>query len=108
MWTEETLGRRIINCGAEQILASARPAVATACPFCLTRLRDALNDHESPKSRSASCQILADRRGCRRLDLLDDELRGRPREFEAHGADLVAADLPRDHPPVVQRQGTAP
>jgi len=44
MWTEESLGTRINHKRADQILAADIPAVATSCPFCLTMIRDALQD----------------------------------------------------------------
>lgn len=64
MWTEETLGRRINHLRAEQILASGASAVATACPFCLTMLRDALNDQGKPEIEVRDlAQILAESAG---------------------------------------------
>jgi len=44
MWTEESLGRRINHMRSEEIIGSGAAAVATACPFCQTMLRDALKD----------------------------------------------------------------
>jgi Fe-S oxidoreductase/nitrate reductase gamma subunit len=44
MWTEESLGTRINHKRADQILAAGAPGVATSCPFCLTMIRDALQD----------------------------------------------------------------
>ncbi len=44
MWTEESLGQRINHLRAEEIIGSGAGAVATACPFCQTMLRDALKD----------------------------------------------------------------
>jgi Fe-S oxidoreductase len=44
MWTEEALGTRVNHKRADQVLAADVPALATSCPFCLTMLRDALQD----------------------------------------------------------------
>jgi Fe-S oxidoreductase len=44
MWTEESLGRRINHLRSEEVIGSGAAAVATACPFCQTMLRDALKD----------------------------------------------------------------
>jgi len=44
MWTEESLGRRINHLRTDEILASGAPLAASACPFCLTMLRDGLKD----------------------------------------------------------------
>jgi Fe-S oxidoreductase len=44
MWTEEKLGTRINHLRAEEVIRSGAAAVATACPFCATMLRDALKD----------------------------------------------------------------
>jgi Fe-S oxidoreductase len=44
MWTEESLGQRINHLRADEVIGSGAGAVATACPFCQTMLRDALKD----------------------------------------------------------------
>ncbi len=44
MWTEETLGTRVNHLRAGQVLAAGVSDVATSCPFCLTMLRDGLQD----------------------------------------------------------------
>ncbi len=47
MFMEETIGKRINHERAEEILASGGTRVAAACPFCITMLRDGLNDLEA-------------------------------------------------------------
>ncbi len=47
MWTEESLGTRINHLRAGEVIASGAPLVASACPFCLTMLRDGLKDRGS-------------------------------------------------------------
>ncbi len=44
MWTEESLGRRINHLRADEVIAAGTPLAATACPFCLTMLRDGIKD----------------------------------------------------------------
>jgi len=44
MWTEEKLGRRINHLRTEEVIAAGAKAIATACPFCQTMLRDGLKD----------------------------------------------------------------
>ncbi|TMB83474.1 MAG: (Fe-S)-binding protein [Chloroflexi bacterium] len=44
MWMEEREGQRINHRRAEQALALAPDAIATACPFCLIMLRDGTTD----------------------------------------------------------------
>ena len=44
MWTEESLGTRINHLRTDEVIASGAPLAASACPFCLTMLRDGLKD----------------------------------------------------------------
>jgi len=44
MWMEETRGSRINAERTSQVLATGAQTLATACPFCMTMLRDGLAD----------------------------------------------------------------
>jgi Fe-S oxidoreductase len=58
------LGTRVNHKRAEQVLAAGASAVATSCPFCLTMLRDALQDQGRPDIRVRDlAQILAESLG---------------------------------------------
>ena len=46
MFMEETIGKRINNERAEEILASGATQVAAACPFCITMLTDGIQDND--------------------------------------------------------------
>jgi len=45
MFMEETIGKRINHERAEEVIATGAAAVAAACPFCITMLRDGINDN---------------------------------------------------------------
>ena len=47
MWLEETIGERINNIRADEIIESGAETVASACPYCLTMLTDGLKDREA-------------------------------------------------------------
>jgi Fe-S oxidoreductase len=46
MWTEENLGRRINHLRADEVITSGAGLAAASCPFCLTMLRDGLQDKD--------------------------------------------------------------
>jgi Fe-S oxidoreductase len=46
MFMEETIGKRINHARAEEVMATGAAAVAAACPFCITMLRDGINDNK--------------------------------------------------------------
>jgi Fe-S oxidoreductase len=48
MWMEETRGTRINAERSRQVLATGADRVATACPFCMTMLKDGLDAQETP------------------------------------------------------------
>jgi Fe-S oxidoreductase len=47
MFMEETIGKRINHERAEEAIATRAQALAAACPFCITMLRDGLLDKGS-------------------------------------------------------------
>jgi Fe-S oxidoreductase len=47
MWMEETRGTRINAERTRQALETGAETVATACPFCMTMLKDGLSDAQS-------------------------------------------------------------
>ena len=62
MWTEEKLGKRINHLRADEVIESGAETVATACPFCLTMLRDALKDKDKAGIKVQDiAQLLAER-----------------------------------------------
>ena len=44
MWLEESIGRKISDMRIEQAVKTKAQIVATACPFCLQMLDDAIKD----------------------------------------------------------------
>jgi len=50
MWMEEHLGKRINHLRIEDALETRAAMAATACPFCLTMLEDAVKDKEKEES----------------------------------------------------------
>jgi Fe-S oxidoreductase len=54
MWMEETRGTRINAERTRQALETGASTVATACPFCMTMLKDGLSDAQSETSSGAA------------------------------------------------------
>ena len=50
MFMEETIGKRINNERAREVLETGAGTVAAACPFCITMLSDGIKDSETGKS----------------------------------------------------------
>ena len=61
MWLEETIGKRINVERAEQAVATAAPAVAVACAYCLTMLDDGLKDLGADVPVKDVAEVLAER-----------------------------------------------
>jgi Fe-S oxidoreductase len=61
MWLEETIGKRINVERAEQAVATAAPAVAVACAYCLTMLDDGLKDLGADVPVKDLAEVLAGR-----------------------------------------------
>jgi Fe-S oxidoreductase len=49
MWMEETRGTRINASRTAQVLASGADTLATECPFCMTMLKDGLEEADNPR-----------------------------------------------------------
>ncbi len=62
MWTEEKLGKRINHLRVQDVMDAGTETVATACPFCLTMLRDGLKDKDKAEIKVQDiAQLLAER-----------------------------------------------
>ena len=59
MWMEETRGTRINAERTRQALETGASTVATACPFCMTMLKDGLSDAQSEASAAGSGVVSA-------------------------------------------------
>ena len=44
MWMEETIGKRINNVRAQEIVDKKTSTVAVSCPFCLTMIEDGMKE----------------------------------------------------------------
>jgi len=60
MFMEETIGKRINHERAEEAIATGVSAVAAACPFCITMLRDGLNDNSGEAEVKDIAEIIDD------------------------------------------------
>ena len=62
MWMEEREGTKINRTRTEQALATGAATIATACPFCLTMMRDGVQAAGSEKTVEVRdfSEILAD------------------------------------------------
>jgi Fe-S oxidoreductase len=54
MWMEETRGTRINAERTRQVLETGAATVATACPFCMTMMKDGLSDAQSESASAGS------------------------------------------------------
>ena len=62
MWTEETLGSRINQARAGEVIASGAGLAAVSCPFCLSMLKDGLKDKDRADIQVKDvAQIVAER-----------------------------------------------
>jgi Fe-S oxidoreductase len=59
MWMEETRGTRINAERTRQALETGAGTVATACPFCMTMLKDGLSDAQSDVAPTAAGVVSA-------------------------------------------------
>ena len=50
MWLEETIGKRINQERAEEMVAQGVDTVAVSCPFCLTMIEDGMKELEKDES----------------------------------------------------------
>ena len=59
MWMEETRGTRINAERTRQALETGAATVATACPFCMTMLKDGLSDAQSDAAAAGTGVVSA-------------------------------------------------
>ena len=60
MFMEETIGKRINHERAEEVMATGAAAVAAACPFCITMLRDGIADNNGEVDVKDIAEIIDD------------------------------------------------
>ncbi len=58
MFMEETIGKRINHERAQEVIATGAKQAAAACPFCITMLRDGINDHNGDVDVKDIAEIL--------------------------------------------------
>jgi len=63
MWMEEHEGKRINAERAEEALATGAQAVAVACPFCMTMMRDSIASRDESVPVYDIAEVVADRLG---------------------------------------------
>ena len=63
MFMEETIGKRINHERAEEVIATGATAVAAACPFCITMLRDGINDNNGETEVKDIAEIIDEATG---------------------------------------------
>ncbi len=61
MWMEETRGTRINAERTRQALETGAETVATACPFCMTMLKDGLSDAQAAADEAAGGEVVGSR-----------------------------------------------
>jgi Fe-S oxidoreductase len=61
MWMEEQTGKRINAERTEELLATGARAIATACPFCMTMIRDGVAAKGSEVPVYDISEVIADR-----------------------------------------------
>jgi Fe-S oxidoreductase len=61
MWMEETIGKRINQERAKEIINQQVDNVAVACPFCLTMLEDGMKELEKEEEIKTQdiCELVA-------------------------------------------------
>ncbi len=63
MWMEESEGKRINAERAEEALATGAQAVAVACPFCMTMMRDSISSRDESVPVYDIAEVVAERLG---------------------------------------------
>jgi Fe-S oxidoreductase len=63
MFMEETIGKRINHERAQEVMATGAKQAAAACPFCITMLRDGINDNNGDVEVKDIAEILDEATG---------------------------------------------